>query len=172
MFSIRGRWLCWRTITQALCTTTWSVSKLAIARTLGPLLMLVVFCFPAVQQKPPFSSSQEIQAKISFFWWIHHFCPVGDPEAERLRGREQHPYPHRSWEASLWERSRWLVHVGHPLPSGRSAKHQAAAWQHWRLPIVVGHCPRLDILLKWLSIRTARTVTDVGYVLVSIHWFW
>lgn len=38
-FFIRGRWLCWRTITQALFTTIWSVSKLAIARMLGPLQM-------------------------------------------------------------------------------------------------------------------------------------
>lgn len=96
------------------------------------------------------ASLLEIQAKISSEgWWIHHFCAVGEPEAEWLRGGEQHPYPHRPWEASLWERSCWLVSFGHPLPAGRGAKHQAAAWQHWRLPVMVGCCPRLDIPPKW-----------------------
>lgn len=72
--------------------------------------------------------SQEIQVKIAYEgWWIHYWCPVGHPEAEWLRGREQHSYPRRSWQACLWERSCWLVPVGHPLPTGRSAKHQAAA---------------------------------------------
>lgn len=99
----------------------------------------------------------EIQVKISFEgWWIHHFWPVGDPEAEWLGGRERHPYPHRSWQARLWERSCGLVPVGHPLPTGRSATHQAAAWQHWRLPIMVGHCPRIEILLKWGLIQDSH----------------
>lgn len=70
-------------------------------------------------------------------WTVLLFSPVGYNEVDWLRRREWHTQPHRSWQACVWERSCRYVPVGLTLPTGRSAKPQAAARQLRRSSLMV-----------------------------------